>query len=349
MSQAEVAEKAGLSQTAVSQYELNKREPGLKEAVSIAFALGWPVDQILDDEYITDKPEKPPKRKRMSPVAPVRLVPTGSTPMILIGPDISSEGFEHVTPGSELGLKVPHHGSVSAESTAQALEIIKRAETELATARAEIEQLVEAAAKVEAAAQAPGPSLPDVDDSMFDSLLDLLRQHRPDTRAATVLRKMRERLGVTEEALADVLGWPLEDLQKLEQTGQPPERANLVVHKLGLQVDDRGVTWVPPAWATQLDRSTWCPRCEPHRLEVADYRCSEHEAKPAEKKPRSKRPIGSKAPVTLPGLTPPREYLDRATNMLELAKETGELSETLRQTLAEALWRRDTEGQFGGA
>ena len=54
MTQAQLAEKAGVTQGAISMIELGKRVPSLDVIVKIAFALGCTVDDLLDGEMLKE-------------------------------------------------------------------------------------------------------------------------------------------------------------------------------------------------------------------------------------------------------------------------------------------------------
>lgn len=58
MSQAELAQRIGVSPSAVGMYEQDRREPSLAAMVIIGKALGVSVDYLLTGEPLTDRDEK---------------------------------------------------------------------------------------------------------------------------------------------------------------------------------------------------------------------------------------------------------------------------------------------------
>ena len=58
MSQAELAQRIGVSPSAVGMYEQDRREPSLSAMVTMSEALGVSVDYLLTGEPLTDRDEK---------------------------------------------------------------------------------------------------------------------------------------------------------------------------------------------------------------------------------------------------------------------------------------------------
>lgn len=57
MTQAQLAEKAGVAAITIQQYELGKRQPRLAQLQAIASALGVPVQELISDWEAVDKEE----------------------------------------------------------------------------------------------------------------------------------------------------------------------------------------------------------------------------------------------------------------------------------------------------
>lgn len=57
MTQAQLAEKAGVAAITIQQYELGKRQPRLAQLQAIASALGVPVQDLISDWEAVDKEE----------------------------------------------------------------------------------------------------------------------------------------------------------------------------------------------------------------------------------------------------------------------------------------------------
>ena len=57
MTQAQLAEKAGVAAITIQQYELGKRQPRLAQFQAIASALGVPVQDLISDWEAVDKEE----------------------------------------------------------------------------------------------------------------------------------------------------------------------------------------------------------------------------------------------------------------------------------------------------
>ena len=57
-SQAELADRLGISASAVGMYEQDRREPSLSAAVTLSKALGVSVDYLLTGTPLTDRDEK---------------------------------------------------------------------------------------------------------------------------------------------------------------------------------------------------------------------------------------------------------------------------------------------------
>lgn len=57
MTQAQLAEKAGVAAITIQQYELGKRQPRLAQLQAIAAALGVPVQDLISDWEAVDKEE----------------------------------------------------------------------------------------------------------------------------------------------------------------------------------------------------------------------------------------------------------------------------------------------------
>ena len=57
MTQAQLAEKAGVAAITIQQYELGKRQPRLAQLQAIAAALGVPVQELISDWEAVDKEE----------------------------------------------------------------------------------------------------------------------------------------------------------------------------------------------------------------------------------------------------------------------------------------------------
>ena len=58
MSQAELAQRIGVSPSAMGMYEQNRREPSLSAAVTLSDALGVSVDYLLTGRPLTDRDAK---------------------------------------------------------------------------------------------------------------------------------------------------------------------------------------------------------------------------------------------------------------------------------------------------
>lgn len=230
---------------------------------------------------------------------------------------------------------------------ARTLDAIKNAEAELLAVQAELELVQKGAPPLE------------FSEGVVDSLLELLRQHRAESPGpaptkpveetdGALIRRMRERLAVSRESLADILNWPLNQLEAIERRGEPRHLVNAVAERLGLSINPKGhLVWSPPPWANHVEVATWCSICELARLADPDYSCELHRGQPAPKKRRAKKAQQFRDAAKLPQHPPPASYVQQASELLEAAQKSGEVSESLKTALAAALWHQDQAEVWG--